>query len=155
MKNDDDDDEFIVKAVEEPKVELSEDGKHGGLVQKILQTKRQLEGTQNDQKSTTMAKPVDAKEISVLREAIQLLCQSTNPLGKTMDYLQEDVDSMNKELEIWKRESSNFKFQAQEQEKITADTLKPLRERLSQIELSIEDQVKKIAALKSDILQVF
>ncbi len=36
-----------------------------------------------------------------LREAIQSLCQSTNPLARSMDYIQEDLDNMGKELRFW------------------------------------------------------
>lgn len=91
-------------------------GEHGGLVQKMLQNKRELEGKQVETKAKPSA-PIGQNEIANLRTSIQSLCQSTNPLGKTMDYLQEDVDAMNKELEIWKREAQNFKLQAQEQER--------------------------------------
>ena len=43
-----------------------------------------------------------------MRESIQFLCRNTNPLGKTMDYIQEDFDSMTKELEGWKSESVKY-----------------------------------------------
>jgi TRAF3-interacting protein 1 len=43
-------------------------------------------------------------EVKTLRESIQRLCQFTNPLGKTMDYIQEDLVNMQKELEQWKNE---------------------------------------------------
>ncbi len=120
---------------------------------KILQTKKELEGEkqiiEKSQKDKTTL-PVGIKQINTLRESIQLLCQSTNPLGKTMDYLQEDVDAMNKELAIWKRESDNYANQAKEQEKyyiyylicrITKETIGPLEEKLATIEKSIQEQV--------------
>ncbi|KAJ3315861.1 TRAF3-interacting protein 1 [Boothiomyces sp. JEL0838] len=152
-KKDEDEDEFTVQTVEKPKVEKSmEDlsGEHGGLVQKMLQNKRELEGKQVETKAKPSA-PIGQNEIANLRTSIQSLCKSTNPLGKTMDYLQEDVDAMNKELEIWKREAQNFKLQAQEQERLTAESLLPQEERLKQIESCIEEQLQKIAMLKSDI----
>ena len=34
------------------------------------------------------------KEVNKLRGSIQTLTRSANPLGKLMDFLQEDVDSM-------------------------------------------------------------
>ncbi|KAI8901222.1 microtubule-binding protein MIP-T3-domain-containing protein [Globomyces pollinis-pini] len=161
LKKDEDDDEFIIQAVQrEPKPESGltdqSNDQHGGLVQKILQTKQELEGKDGSEaksNATLSVTQVGSKEISFLRESIQQLCQSTNPLGKTMDYLQEDVDAMNKELEIWKRETGNFKRQADEQQDITKKTLSPYEEKLAQIEVSIEEQLQKIASLKSDILQ--
>ena len=36
---------------------------------------------------------------------LQTLTRSANPLGKLMDFLQEDVDSMQRELETWRNEN--------------------------------------------------
>ena len=44
------------------------------------------------------------KEIDKLKGTIQTLTRSANPLGKIMDFVQEDLDSMQKELDQWKRE---------------------------------------------------
>ena len=49
------------------------------------------------------------REVEKLRGAIQTLTRSANPLGKIMDYLQEDVDSMQKELEMWQRENGEHR----------------------------------------------
>ena len=40
-----------------------------------------------------------------MKKAIQILCQSTNPLGKSIDFVTDDIDSMSKEYEYWRRES--------------------------------------------------
>lgn len=47
------------------------------------------------------------QDIEFMKKAIQVLCQSTNPLGKSIDFVTDDIDSMNKEYEQWKRESQN------------------------------------------------
>lgn len=44
-------------------------------------------------------------DIEFMKKAIQVLCQSTNPLGKSIDYVTDDVDSMSKEFEHWRKES--------------------------------------------------
>lgn len=44
-------------------------------------------------------------EIEFMKKAIQILCQSTNPLGKSIDFVTDDIDSMSKEYEYWRRES--------------------------------------------------
>ena len=44
-----------------------------------------------------------------LREDIQLLCRYTNPMGRVMDYLQEDTDTMVQELERWRRENERHR----------------------------------------------
>jgi TRAF3-interacting protein 1 len=33
-----------------------------------------------------------------MKNSIQALCQSTNPLGKSIDFVTEDIDSMVKEF---------------------------------------------------------
>lgn len=44
-------------------------------------------------------------DIEFMKKAIQILCQSTNPLGKSIDFVTDDIDSMSKEYDYWKRES--------------------------------------------------
>lgn len=44
-------------------------------------------------------------DIEFMKKAIQILCQSTNPLGKSIDYVTDDVESMSKEYEHWRKEA--------------------------------------------------
>lgn len=46
-------------------------------------------------------------DIEFMRQAIQILCRSTNPLGKSIDFVTDDVDSMSKEFEHWRKEAIN------------------------------------------------
>ena len=55
------------------------------------------------------------KDIEFMKKAIQVLCQSTNPLGKSIDFVTDDIDSMNKEYEHWKKESASCQSQLMEQ----------------------------------------
>lgn len=41
--------------------------------------------------------------METMRESIQKLTRSVNPLGKLMDFLQEDIDSMERELTNWQQ----------------------------------------------------
>ncbi|KAJ1530127.1 TRAF3-interacting protein 1, partial [Nowakowskiella sp. JEL0078] len=126
---------------------------HGGLVRKILETKKDLEGggkseeseikTVSDGNGIGKDRTNTKKEIVSLRESIQTLCRSTNPLGKMIDYMQEDVDSMNKELEMWRNET----------QKKSDELLEPIGAQLKQIERSIEEQVEKSSNTKATILQ--
>ena len=45
------------------------------------------------------------QDIEFMRQAIQILCRSTNPLGKSIDFVTDDVDSMSKEYEHWRKEA--------------------------------------------------
>merc|ERR1712054_425997 len=62
-------------------------------------------------------------EIAVLRSNIQTLCQSSNPLGKCLEFVQEDMDSMGRELETWKADSRMYSSKLQEEARITEQTL--------------------------------
>ncbi|KAH6593490.1 hypothetical protein BASA50_007300 [Batrachochytrium salamandrivorans] len=173
---DDEDDEFVAQAIESLNKGLNlgstgfeQNKKHalnpdyeilGGLVNKILQTKKDLEGepgnSDSERTSTTISKDPKGsavKDIEELRESIQLLCKSTNPLSKTMDYMQEDVDSMNKELEIWRKESQSFKVMRDAEEQLTLESLVPLETQLKSISSSIDEQYEKIATTKEAIIQ--
>ncbi|MGH0125165.1 UNVERIFIED_CONTAM: hypothetical protein FKN15_032118 [Acipenser sinensis] len=102
----------------EPAVELKEDDKHGGLVKKILETKKDYEALQpssktKDQDKTIVSEATKRKERDLvsretekLRSSIQTVCRSALPLGKIMDYIQEDMDSMKKELQMWRSENA-------------------------------------------------
>lgn len=48
---------------------------------------------------------LNEQDIEFMKKAIQILCQSTNPLGKSIDFVTDDVDSMSKEYEHWRKEA--------------------------------------------------
>jgi TRAF3-interacting protein 1 len=69
-----------------------------------------------------------------------------------MDYIQEDVDGMNKELETWKRESENYARQEEQQQAETQKSLAPLISQLKEIEEGIEKMMAMISIEKSGII---
>ncbi|XP_035582462.1 TRAF3-interacting protein 1 isoform X2 [Zalophus californianus] len=121
------DDQFVVEAAPQlpemselemvPVVDVEAEEKHGGLVKKILETKKDYEKLQQaprpgeKEKSLVFEsawkkeKDIVSKEIEKLRVSIQTLCKSALPLGKIMDYIQEDVDAMQNELQLWHSEN--------------------------------------------------
>lgn len=146
-------------------VELEEDEKHGGLVKKILETKKDYEKLQLSPKpgekeklpvfesAWKKEKDIVSKEIEKLRASIQTLCKSALPLGKTMDYLQEDVDAMQHELQLWHSENKRHAEALREEQSITDGTVEPLRAQLVELEQLIKDQQDKICAVKANILR--
>lgn len=56
-----------------------------------------------------------------MKKAIQILCQSTNPLGKSIDFVTDDIDSMSKEYEYWRKESLQCMSKLDEQQRITEE----------------------------------
>jgi len=47
------------------------------------------------------------QDIEFMKKAIQVLCQSTNPLGKSIDFVSDDIESMTKEYEHWRKEAGS------------------------------------------------
>jgi TRAF3-interacting protein 1 len=89
--------------------------------------------------------------MDVIRERIQLLCRTVAPLGKVMDYVQEDVDAMNREMDVWRKERIKYEKLYEEQVKyqittnspirLTNESLVPLHAQIQQIEAQIVAQV--------------
>ncbi|XP_061062322.1 TRAF3-interacting protein 1 isoform X1 [Eubalaena glacialis] len=169
-----DDDQFVVEAAPQlsevselemvQAVEL-EDEKHGGLVKKILETKKDYEKLQQSPKpgekekllvfesAWKKEKDIVSKEIEKLRGSIQTLCRSALPLGKIMDYLQEDVDAMRNELQLWRSESRQQAEALQREQSITDCAVEPLKAELAELEQLVRDQQDKICAVKASILK--
>lgn len=66
------------------------------------------------------------QDVEFMKKAIQVLCQSTNPLGKSIDFVTDDVDSMSKEYEKWRKESISCASGLEDQIKITEEATAPL-----------------------------
>jgi len=135
----------------------------GGLVQHILDTKKDLEGGDSNEKDSSLKLTANEneskdmihakKDINSLRESIQFLCRNTNPLGKTMDYIQEDFDSMIKELEGWKSESVKYSDLLKTELETTEETLKPLQEQLREVEQNIAEELERINSQNATIIR--
>nr|XP_030714719.1 TRAF3-interacting protein 1 isoform X1 [Globicephala melas] len=145
-------------------VEL-EDEKHGGLVKKILETKKDYEKLQQSPKpgekekllvfesAWKKEKDIVSKEIEKLRVSIQTLCRSALPLGKIMDYIQEDVDAMQNELQLWHSENRQHAEALRKEQSITDCALEPLEAELAELEQLVRDQQDRICAVKASILR--
>ncbi|XP_040306419.1 TRAF3-interacting protein 1 isoform X4 [Herpailurus yagouaroundi] len=169
------DDQFVVEAAPPlpemselevvPAVDVEEEEKHGGLVKKILETKKDYEKLQQpprpgekekllvSESAWKKEKDIVSKEIEKLRVSIQSLCKSALPLGKIMDYIQEDVDAMQNELQLWHRENKQHAEALREEQSITNCAVEPLKAELAELEQLIRDQQDKICAVKANILR--
>ncbi|CAO2625457.1 TRAF3-interacting protein 1, partial [Lemmus lemmus] len=170
-----DDEQFVVEAApqlaEMSEIEMVQAGdledeeKHGGLVKKILETKKDYEKLQPSSKpgekdrslvfesAWKKEKDIVSKEIEKLRVSIQTLCKSALPLGKIMDYIQEDVDAMQNELQLWHSENRQHAEALSKEQSITDSAVEPLKAELCELEQQIKDQQDKICAIKANILK--
>ncbi|TMW67059.1 hypothetical protein Poli38472_012175 [Pythium oligandrum] len=92
-----------------------------------------------------------ATEMNELRQTIQKLCQATLPLGKSIEFVHEDLDAMSKELEHWKKEYESKCAVYEDERKKTEEALQPLQLQLLEVEEQIKEQVHKIHTLKATI----
>lgn len=83
---------------------------------------------------------LNEQDIEFMKKAIQILCQSTNPLGKSIDFVTDDVDSMSKEYEHWRKEAISCNNALEEQQKITEEVVQPLQDQLAELEEQIREQ---------------
>ncbi|XP_061774441.1 TRAF3-interacting protein 1 isoform X3 [Nerophis ophidion] len=166
--DEEEDEQFLVaEAAPEPDKELGPaqdpnvEEKHGGLVKKILDTKRDYESIPSSKKSKESVSEEERKkeqdlvtrEIERLRASIQSVCQSALPLGKIMDYVQEDIDAMQAELQSWRKENKEHAQALQQEQRATDRALEPLKAELYELDQMIKDYQDKICTVRSNILR--
>eukprot|EP00941_MAST-03F_sp_MAST-3F-sp1_P003772 g3772.t1 len=97
------------------------------------------------------ANSVTVVDVRKLRIGIQKLCQSTNPLGKCMDYVHEDMDAMKKELVQWRNEYEKYTTEVEEIERDQEEETQALQQELLDHEEKIKVQIEKINRVKAQI----
>ncbi|KAK1902938.1 TRAF3-interacting protein 1 [Dissostichus eleginoides] len=143
--------------------ELDSEDKHGGLVKKILETKKDYEVSPSSPKAKEQnvvseaarkkERDIVSREIERLRTSIQTVCRSTLPLGKIMDYIQEDMDAMQAELHTWRRENKEHAQALLQEQRATDRAVEPLKSELVELDQLIREQQDKICAVRSNILK--
>lgn len=113
---------------------------------------KQIKGLQAVQSSNPSG-GFNENDIEFMKKAIQVLCQSTNPLGKSIDYVTDDVESMSKEFEYWRKEAISCTQALDEQRKITEELIHPLQDTLAELEERIKEQQGKVTSIRSQILR--
>ncbi|XP_015269428.1 PREDICTED: TRAF3-interacting protein 1 [Gekko japonicus] len=170
-EEEEEDDQFVVEAASEvpemtemATVELEGDEKHGGLVKRILETKKDYEQSQV-LKSAEKEKPLlyesarrkekdlVSKEVEKFCGSIQALCRSALPLGKLMDYIQEDMDAIKNECQMWKNENKQLTEALQKEQSITESAVEPLKAKLVELDQLIKDEQDKICAKRATVLR--
>ncbi|KAG8195491.1 hypothetical protein JTE90_010795 [Oedothorax gibbosus] len=132
----------------------------GSLVKKLLETKKDLErGSQHTPtKKVEIERPTDdnrnsstAKDLSQLRSWVQSLSRTAVPLGRMLDFLQEDVDSMRMELKGWREEHQANLRALHKEQSATESLLEPLRAQLDDLDQVVQNQLDANRALKASI----
>ncbi|KAJ9597228.1 hypothetical protein L9F63_011902 [Diploptera punctata] len=143
------------------------EGDHGHLVAQILETQKELEDESRLPNQDRQTKKVEiewesgrhrerevvSREVDRLRSSIQTLTRAANPLGKLMDFLQEDIDSMQRELETWHRTNAALAAELRAEQDQTRNLTEPLKQHLQQLEISVEEQLSQLSTVKATVLR--
>ncbi|KAL7060507.1 hypothetical protein AAHC03_09911 [Spirometra sp. Aus1] len=150
---------------------IDEDKQHGVLVTKILQSKEELGGgslvpgerglskgpaaltVTVDEAARRRERQATEREMERLSQALQSLTRSALPLGKLVDFLQEDLESMQTEYREWKAEDQRLQLQLNMVLNQTDSNLDPLREELRQLEEKKLKYRQMIANLKANVFR--
>lgn len=88
-------------------------GLKGFLVRQLANAGKKAEEEADDAKPRDKDKSKD--DVLRLRELVQTICRNTVPLARCMDYMQEDLENMNKELEQWRHDKEETQVKLEEE----------------------------------------
>ncbi|XP_061393390.1 TRAF3-interacting protein 1 [Musca vetustissima] len=131
----------------------------GHLVQQILETQKELTQQKDfnqqikNEKDTVNGMVMKQTSMNNLRDVIQNLTKSINPLGKLMDFIPEDIDAMQLEFTMWRDTYTQAANQLKREKSLTESATEPMKNQLLQIESSIQEYMEMIDASRVKILQ--
>ena len=96
---------------------------------------------------------VDNVDLEAIKDYVQQITKNCNPLGKLVDLLGDDIESMNKELANWIKDNKIYKDRYDDEMKKSDETLLPLQNELLELEDSIRDEQQQIKAIKSRLIK--
>ncbi|KAI2811472.1 TRAF3-interacting protein 1 [Blomia tropicalis] len=129
----------------------------GRLVQQLLATKNELEGTIEMGNNSQQQQPIDlpnlntSTDLNQLRTNVHELCQSIGGLAKALNYLHEDVDPMMNEHTKWRDEYRSNLIEIERLRSKSEKEIEPLRKELDVIELEVADYVEKLRNAKAAV----
>ncbi|XP_030556222.1 TRAF3-interacting protein 1 [Drosophila novamexicana] len=139
---------------------LDPEANQGRLVQQILETQKELvqqgndagkeESQQKTQSSTT--RQSSARQMNDLRDIIQTLTKSVNPLGKLLDFIPEDIDAMQLELSMWRESYTQAAAELKRERSLTASATEPMKQQMLAIEASISEYKELVDESRHKIL---
>ncbi|KAJ3359311.1 TRAF3-interacting protein 1, partial [Allomyces arbusculus] len=140
-------------------------GAAGGLVRKLLESKREFMDQQRAPSAAPgVVRPASARttsppsgtgpsrDVDALRDRLQRLTRAAFPLGKTLDYVQEDLDAMAAELAFWNDEARVWQARVDAEVAQTQAATAPLDAELKGVEASVVLEVERLAQAKARVL---
>lgn len=103
--------------------------------------------------NTLISQESSVGDVEVIQKLIQSLTQNTNPLKRSIDFVNDDIESMNKEMEYWRNQYLASKGKYQIELKNTEEALQPLQNKYAEIDEQIKERKLRIQNVKAQILQ--
>eukprot|EP01029_Cantina_marsupialis_P004441 TRINITY_DN1444_c0_g1_i1.p1 TRINITY_DN1444_c0_g1~~TRINITY_DN1444_c0_g1_i1.p1 ORF type:complete len:533 (-),score=238.42 TRINITY_DN1444_c0_g1_i1:88-1686(-) len=156
----DDDDMVVEERPQSPVIDAAAlEGQHGKLVQEILKERNEEneskagEGGEDEtgkdrgillkgrKKNRSKAGSVYSQaEIDNVRNSIQSICRIAQPLGRCLQFLPDDLESMDKEIALWKMKEKEYEDDLKHLKEETDRELAPLRKKLADVEEKIRQE---------------
>ncbi|XP_068619067.1 TRAF3-interacting protein 1-like isoform X2 [Battus philenor] len=136
----------------EEQIQLSSNH-HGHLVQQILDSQKEFSQISGKteiewQFGVQKARDIVNQEIEQMRFNVQALSRISNPLGKLIDHIQEDVEVMRQELQEWTRKYDETSKELAKEKIASAESLQPLQAKIKQLDADIVEKRDKINDLR-------
>lgn len=98
---------------------MEENKNQNNIAMGRLGKKKKTAGLGEGEKIISNTGELTEKELDLVKSMIQSICQNTAPLGKSIEFINEDIEAMNKELQFWRKQYHASKTKMQNELKIT------------------------------------
>lgn len=123
----------------------------GILTQKLEETREELEGLPQSEGGPKETGNIEVQDIENIRQILQKLTRSANPLGRLVEALQEDIETILKEGPTWEEEYKRNSSKLQ-QERASIDVeVESLRQTLQKLQREVEEEKEKIDVTRASI----
>ena len=105
---------------------------------------------------------LNSADLDAIKNYVQDITKNANPIGKIVDFLGDDIESMNKELQSWIRETRTYKDKYDEEVKYVLfyklfrksdEELLSLQNELLELEETIRDENIRIKSIKTRLIK--
>lgn len=128
------------------------DGRNQGqLVNQILESQKEFENGDAPKNDALLSR--SSGNVAELRDQIQKLTKSIQPLGKFMDFLLEDIDSMQREHEMWRERGKEVSLKLAREKNSTQNTVQSMKHQLEEVNYELEEKRNAIFNVRENILQ--
>ncbi|OAF71626.1 hypothetical protein A3Q56_00600 [Intoshia linei] len=157
MNDSEDEIDYNLKSGETNKIQNDPEN-HGKLVQEILETREELIKDESIQAQSLNSvsqkryKQQIEKQMKIAKQQLQKTTRLTTNLAKSFEYIQEEADMMNAELDFWKKETiKNIKSSKDHKQSPENETLKYING-IKDLDTTIMDLENSIISKKRNIL---